>query len=206
MATPEDLRTEYEQVNENFRALADIRFKLVALVPPLGGVAAYTLARLTERQADNALVLAISIFGFLATLGITFYDQRNSHLYNALADRAKAIEQALGIIDAQFTGRPKRTRRLLFLRVGHDPGLALIYAPVLGAWFFPAVVSGRSLYGASMDQARSAGFVAAAVATAIFLEEFLRLDGVWRRTLTRILKIVRPNKPLQPTSGAGAVR
>jgi hypothetical protein len=189
MATPEDLRTEYEQVNENFRALADIRFKLVALVPPLGGVAAYTLARLAERQADNALVLAISIFGFLATLGITFYDQRNSHLYNALADRAKAIEQTLGIIDAQFTGRPKRTRRLLFLRVGHDPGLALIYAPVLGAWFFPAVVSGRSLCGASMEQARSAGFVAAAVATALFLEEFLRLDGVWRRILTRIFKL-----------------
>lgn len=193
MATPEDLRIEYEQVNENFRALADIRFKLVALVPPLGGAAAYILARLTERQADHALVLAISILGFLATLGITFYDQRNSHLYNALGDRAKAIEHALGISDGQFTVRPTRTRRLLFLRVGHDPALALIYAPVLGAWFFPAVVSGRSLLGASVEQARTAGFVAAAVATALFLEEFLRLDGVWRRILSRILKMTRPD-------------
>jgi hypothetical protein len=181
MADPDNLRTEYEQVNQNFRALADIRFKLVALVPTIGGVTAYLLAGLAQKQPDHALVLAISIFGLLATLGITFYDQRNSHLYNALSDRAKALEQALQLHDGQFSTRPQRTRRLLFFRVGHDPALALIYAPVLGAWFFPVVVSGASIFGYSVAHARTCGFLAAGLATALFLEEFLRLDGAWTR-------------------------
>jgi len=181
MAQPETLRTEYEQVNENFRSLADIRFRLVALVPTVGGVAAYLLSKLAQNDAYHPLILGISILGLLATLGVTFYDQRNSELYNALSDRAKALERALDLPDGQFSTRPKRSRRLLFVRVGHDPGLALIYAPVLGAWFFPAVLSASVLLGSTPDIARSRGLYVAGIVTILFLEEFLRLDGVWKR-------------------------
>ena len=181
MTQPENIRTEYEQVNENFRALADIRFRLVALVPTVGGVAAYLLSKLAEKDAYHPLILGISILGLLATLGVTFYDQRNSELYNALYERAKVLERELQLSGGQFSTRPKRSRRLLFVLVGHDPGLALIYAPVLGAWFFPAVVSAAVLLGTTPDVARLRALAAAGIVTALFLEEFLRLDGVWRR-------------------------
>ena len=185
MAQPETLRTEYEQVNENIRSLADIRFRLVALVPTVGGVAAYLLSKLADKEPYHPLILGISILGFLATLGVTFYDQRNSQLYNALFDRGKALERALDLPDGQFSKRPGRSRRLLFMLVGHDPGLALIYAPVLGAWLFPAVVSGSALLRCTIDVGRTYGLYAAAIVTLVFLEEFLRLDGVWTRLFRR---------------------
>jgi hypothetical protein len=83
--------TEYIQVNENFWMLADIRFKLLALIPTLGGVAIFLLSE--ERRTDHGLLLLTSGLGFLATLGVTFYDQRNSALYNALIDRANYLER-----------------------------------------------------------------------------------------------------------------
>jgi hypothetical protein len=186
IATPDDIRTEYEQVNQNFRALADVRFKLLALVPAIGGVAAYLLGSLAKEDPDHPLLLAISVFGFLVTFGITFYDQRNSQLYNALVTRAEFLEEELelppGGGGGQFRQRPGRTQRLLLLRIGHDtPGLALIYTPVLGAWFFPAVVSAATLLGYAQQQAIVAGLIAAGLAVLLFLEEFLRLDGMWRR-------------------------
>ena len=134
MAHLDALIAEYEQVNENFRALADIRFRLLTLVPPAGGIAAYLLTKLAEQRP---------------------------------------------------TGRPKRGRRLLFVLVGHDPALALIYAPVLGAWFYPGGLSAASLFGVAPDQARMYGLAATVIVTAIFLFEFLRLDGVWRRRGTK---------------------
>jgi hypothetical protein len=185
MAHLDALIAEYEQVNENFRALADIRFRLLALVPPAGGIAAYLLTKLAEQRPDHPLVLGLSIFGLLVTLGVTWYDQRNSELYNALADRAKSLEALLELPKGQFTGRPKRGRRLLFVLVGHDPALALIYAPVLGAWFYPGGLSAASLFGVAPDQARMYGLAATVIVTAIFLFEFLRLDGVWRRRETK---------------------
>jgi hypothetical protein len=75
---------------------------------------------------------------------------------------------------------------VLFFRVGHDPALGLIYAPVLGAWFFPIVISGASLVGIGVAKASPWGLMTAGIAAAVFLEEFLRLDGVWKRTWKRI--------------------
>jgi hypothetical protein len=92
------LSMEYEQVNDNIRTLADIRFKLLALIPILGGVAIFALSTMaapnsaTGSTPDYTLALLVSVLGFIATLGITFYDQRNSELYNALIRRAQHLE------------------------------------------------------------------------------------------------------------------
>jgi hypothetical protein len=146
---------EYEQINENFRLLADVRFKLLALIPILGGAAVFVLAHIgfqtgmtvVESIPTLIVVAFISGFGFFTTLGITIYDQRNSELYNALIHRAKYLESAFGSpsapggikklsVGGQFRERPGQNRRLIF-KAGHDLGLTLIYGPLLGSWFFP---------------------------------------------------------------------
>ena len=137
-----------------FRFLADIRFKLLALVPALGGAAVFILAHSGLEAGKNLspatipteliVVLVVSLLGLSATLGITLYDQRNSKFHNALMHRAKFLEMQFGFArtpgalkflkfdGGQFNERPTKARRLIF-KAGHDLGLSLIYGPLLGA-------------------------------------------------------------------------
>ena len=205
-ASPSPFEQEYEQVNDNIRALADIRFKLLALIPPLGGVAIFLLSQAaltrqtnpptpTPEPRDYALVLLLSLMGFIATLGVTIYDQRNSQLYNALIGRAKTLEKRLGMVGGQFSTRPRRARRLFGLvLMWHDLALTLIYGVVLGAWFFPLFYSGLRLARETLAgpvvwldtvtggwfNALRAALLVTLVMTLVFFEELLRLDGVWR--------------------------
>jgi hypothetical protein len=91
------LIAEYTEVNQNFRMLADIQFKLLAIIPTLGGVAIFLLSRMqqSEPKLGYSLLFLISGLGLLTTLGVVFYDQRNSELYNALDGRAKELEKDL---------------------------------------------------------------------------------------------------------------
>ncbi|MEK7395823.1 MAG: hypothetical protein AAB116_02690, partial [Candidatus Poribacteria bacterium] len=64
---------EYGEINTNIRSLAEVRFKLLAFVPTLGGAAIFVLSQagLTESvnpSSSNSTLLAIIIglFGFLA--------------------------------------------------------------------------------------------------------------------------------------------
>jgi hypothetical protein len=140
-AIPDGLVAEYDQVNNNIRALADIRFKLLALVPALAGVGAALLS--DDPRSPRTAVLALA--GFVATFGVVAYDQRNSELYNSLIGRAKFLECKLDLPAArghrggQFSERPFRGRRLFGLLLGHDTALAMIYGVSLAAWVFPLV-------------------------------------------------------------------
>ena len=66
----------------------DVRLKLLALVPTLCGAAVFVLTRAglkagagpSSSTSELLVVLVVGLFGFLATLGITLYDQRNSEL------------------------------------------------------------------------------------------------------------------------------
>lgn len=192
-----DLKLEYEQTNDNFRELAGIRFKLLGFLPTLGGVAIFALSFLGLSPENSAftptsnhlwLVAGVSVLGFIVTLGIVFYDQRNSELYNALIHRAKYLEtlwrshnspgarrkRAFG---GQFLERPPRSKRLFGLfSIGHDSGLALIYGPVLGAWFFPIVLASLRLLAVKDDYVVPIAAGTAVLGALIFTGELIRLD------------------------------
>lgn len=191
------LHAEYEQTNENFRALAETRFKLIRLLPLLGGVAVFGLAFLgltpetagLETTGDHLwLVLGISLFGFVATLGITCYDQRNSELYNALIHRAKFLEKlfkspvspgARRVRDhgGQFLERPKRGKTWFGrFKVGHDTGLALIYGPVLGAWWFPFTLAVGKLFRLQNNLALPIAVLAAVASAWVCISQLNRMD------------------------------
>lgn len=189
-----NLILEYEQINANFRMLADVRFKLLALIPILGGAAVFVLSQIGLKAGTMAtsscqtlfVVALVSVFGFFATLGITIYDQRNSELYNALIHRAKFLETAFcsprapgGLkkveIGGQFRERPAKNRKLLF-KVGHDIGLSLIYGPLLGAWFLPFLYSVGRLFCIQNNFVMLTSASIALVLAIIFICRLQKLD------------------------------
>ena len=144
MDTEEKLKFEYEQVLAHWRSLADIRFKLLAIVPALAGAALAVAASGRPPGFESAL----GTVGFFATLGIVFYDQRNTQLYNDAMSRAKWLEQKLHFGShagkdsngGLFLSRPRRSLRLFgIVLMWHDRGLSIVYSVALATWVFLAV-------------------------------------------------------------------
>jgi hypothetical protein len=139
-----DHRTQldYEQTLETYRQLTEIRFKLLAYVPTLTGAAVALMTK--ARHLDGWSRASFAAYGFLATLGVLLYERRNTQLYDVSIDRAKHLETHpllahegdLGLFGSRDS--PPR-RRLWALPVAHGLGLALVYAPTLGAWGFAAL-------------------------------------------------------------------
>jgi hypothetical protein len=140
------VRLEYEQINQNIRVLTEVRFKLLAFIPTVSGAAIALLGRSVGPQRLPPVVLAVvALLGFFVTLGVVFYDQRNSKLYDALIARASHLERAISseahMEGGQWSDRPPSTLYMFgAIKVWHDRGLALIYGSVLGAWVFGFVL------------------------------------------------------------------
>ena len=139
MNKEEKLKIDYEQTSIYFHNLADIRFKLLTLVP----IATIAAIALLQRTPSGERIIAIGILGFLVSLGITIYDQRNTQLYDAMQRRAKALEAELGFLSfdknrklgGAFLDRPRRSKKLFkMLLMWHDRGLAIVYGTVLAGW------------------------------------------------------------------------
>lgn len=143
-------KTDYEQTLAYFHALNDVRFKLLAFLPILSGTAVVVL----PGHTTIAQQLALAILGGLITLALTFYDQRNTQIYDRLVCRAQFLEKQL-----RFRSLPGDVRKdhrenigplhsrpeLRGLQIGekkwfkviwHDFALAMIYAACFSAWCF----------------------------------------------------------------------
>jgi hypothetical protein len=132
------LRVDYEQTLAYFRSLHEVRFKLLGFLPILTGAAVVSSSGTTPTQR-----LALACFGFLATLGLTSYDQRNTQIYDRLVRRARLLEKELGFIPlpgdrvgGAFHCRPPIQKVLGIMLVWHIQGLTLVYAASLTAWFW----------------------------------------------------------------------
>lgn len=85
---------EYKEVVTRFRALTDIRFKLLTYLP-LGTVTAAGLVSATNGLSKQP---AISAFAFVVTLCIATYDKRNDQHYDELVSRAAKLETNFRLI------------------------------------------------------------------------------------------------------------
>ena len=135
------LLAEYAEVNNNFRLLTNIRFKLLAFLPiaPAAALAVITAsASGVPSQAVEARAFALGLFGTVVTAGIATYNARNDQIYLWHVDRAANIERELGLPDGSFANRPNawfeigsRKRRW---HVGHVSSVTVIYTSSFTLW------------------------------------------------------------------------
>jgi hypothetical protein len=154
--TSEDRRAallaEYAEVNNNFRLLTNIRFKLLAFLPI---VPAAVLAVITARdsgvpsQAVEARTVALGLFGIVVTAGLATYNARNDQIYLWHVDRAASIERELGLSDGSFANRPNawfeiggRRRRW---HVGHVSSVTVIYTSSMTLWLLMCLLAAAQI-------------------------------------------------------------
>jgi mannose-6-phosphate isomerase-like protein (cupin superfamily) len=189
------LQLDYQNTLDQFKMLAEIRFKLLAFVPTLAGAA----IGLLYKTAAPKTTLAVGILGFIVTIGITFYDIRNTQVYDAAFHRAKWLEALLGLpictqgktIGGLFQERPGHELKFLgIFKIWHDRGLSLAYGAALGGWTFMIANSSLSL------AAKPDYYIAIIIATIVGILcswQYQRLSG---------LKKPQPNEDLlQKVSG-----
>ena len=172
------LRLDYQQTTDLLRTLTDVRFKLLALVPTLSGAAVV----FTGRPTAPVQLLALGGLGLAATLGVLFYDLRNSEIYDYAIRRAQRIENELGISlqgdgtpGGLFSERPPGTIRLFGITADRDRGLALVYSAALGGWTY--LVVWGALRAAHVGHARVVGAAVGLIAGLFVLAELARIHS-----------------------------
>jgi hypothetical protein len=179
------LRLDYEQTTTYLRTLIDVRFRLLAFVPTVSGIAVAIIGR--PRPASE--LLGVGILGLLATLGIFVYELRNTQISGTLIRRAAELERQLQLPSSLsghgsgglYTERPGITVQLLgFLPVSHGLGLALVYSAAIAGWGYLVAWGGLSAVDAPEAQAAGAALGAVAGVVVLFeVERFHRRAG-WR--------------------------
>lgn len=127
----DNLRAEYGEVCANIRWLADVRFKLLGLIP-----LATILGAWFATSAEHMSILLISLFGLVITVALLIYNERNDQHYGELIARARQLERALGLYGGQFSHRSGTRLTLLGVKVNHSTAVYLVYQASITAWTF----------------------------------------------------------------------
>lgn len=126
----------YTEICNSWRALVDVRFKLLGLVPSVSAALLTVLLVQKPGEGPGAVGgVVIGMFGLIVVTALAIYDQRNSQLHDELISRGRRLEEELGVLIGQFRGRPSSWRF-----VKHDIALATIYIATAAAWVAAVIV------------------------------------------------------------------
>ncbi len=171
------LRLDYDHTLDQLRTLTDARFKLLALVPTVSG----TAIGLLGRPRSAAELLGVGLLGLCATMGILFYELRNTQLYDYAIRRAKAVERELQLVTAfggqgpggLYSERPDRSIHVFGVELGHDRGLALVYGAALAGWSY--LVSWGALRALDVARPRAIGGIIGVLVGLVVVAALLRI-------------------------------
>jgi hypothetical protein len=165
------LMAEYAEVNNNFRMLTNIRFKLLAVLPLAPAAAAILTAAGSgggSNRSVDARAVVLSLFGLLVTAGLASYNARNDQIYLWHVDRAAAIERELGIPDGSFANRPNAWFAVSLAawrwHVGHVTSVTIIYLSSIALWLLVGLVAGSHLLWGTLPMWGYAATLVVAVA------------------------------------------
>jgi hypothetical protein len=196
MNPEEKLALDYKTAVDYFSLLTDIRFKLLAFVPTVSGIAVTIVAE----SASVEIRLLVGLFGLLATLGIIIYEVHNTQFYDAAVFRAKWLEVMIGMHlctkgekkGGLFNERPARPKLLNRIPLWHNLGLAYVYGAALGGWFYLVIDSILTMIG---RQSFVVALISAAILALLFARTYLSLGGQGRSEPTdELVKMVKKVK------------
>lgn len=180
MDSDELLRLDYDQTNEQVRALLDVRFRLLALVPTIAGASVAFLG--SHRPAGE--LLALGLLGLLATIGMLLYDLSNTEILDAMLRHAWALERLLGFTAARGTDlrggvlsqfAPRHGRLFGKVTVGQARAVGLVYGAALGGWSY--LVAWGALRALDLSGAREVGGVIGACSAVAVMFEVERIGN-----------------------------
>ena len=118
----------YSEVCSSWRALLEVRFKLMLILPTIS-VAALGELVLKQSSAPPISRSLIAAIGLIVTSLLVLYDHRNCELYMDLIRRGRQIEKELGVDTGLFLGRLKAP-----ILIERDLAIKLTYSVVLVGW------------------------------------------------------------------------
>ncbi len=122
----------YAQVGDNYRAIDDLRLRLLALLPLATGTGLLVL--LGGHGALAAVGVPAGVFGMVATISLYFYELHGVEKCAHFIDRGAKLEEDLGV-PGSFTNRPHQ----IFGVVSELLPSALIYPASFAGWLFLAL-------------------------------------------------------------------
>jgi len=163
----ENLRGVYDQLCEGYRAIDDLRLKLLAALPLASGTGIFLLIGKPDDKIQSGFLLPIGLFGFLASLGLFIFEIYGIRRCTHLIVLGAFLEKELGI-EGQFKHRPCGVEHFRLVPAGIAPLISepfasgIIYPGVLGAWAFIASYNaGATVAGILATMVFAAGFLVA---------------------------------------------
>jgi hypothetical protein len=143
-ATADTKTALYQEVCISFRALDDLRMRVLGLLPLVSGIGIFFLLNNSVIGTSSRgqptyfaqFLLPLGLIGAIVTLGLFFYDMRANQVKGSLIKTGWEIEHSL-VIAGQFTNRPPSR----FGLIGDTVGSTLIYTVVISGWVFSALIS-----------------------------------------------------------------
>jgi hypothetical protein len=169
----------YAQVGENYRAVDDLRLRLLALLPLATG--AGILVLLGSHSVAAVIGVPVGVFGMIATVSLYFYELHGVEKCDHYIYRGVQLEDKLNVPGA-FTNRPHH----IFGVVSELLPAALIYPASFAGWLFLAIYHAGP---AARSLATIAVFVAGATASTVTIH---------------VMEQTRPRR--RPTRTAGRTR
>jgi hypothetical protein len=148
LGNDDNLKEVYQQLCDSYRAIDDIRMKLLGLLPIATGAGIVVLTDGGKSTPAKGLSASIGIFGLVATIGLFSYELHGIKKCAYMIDAGKQIEKRLNIY-GQFQRRPHEVAGFI-----DEPFAAsIIYPAALAGWLFFAL----------LDLPRWVGYVSSAV-------------------------------------------
>lgn len=122
----------YAQAGDNYRAIDDLRLRLLALLPLATGTGILVL--LGGHGVSAPIGVPTGIFGMIVTISLYFYELHGVEKCAHFIDRGVQLEQDLGV-PGSFTQRPHH----IFGVVSELLPSMLIYPASFAGWLFLAL-------------------------------------------------------------------